>query len=197
MSVLTLPSDPAPRISAPRLVTARREASPPFGGGRTRSARLGSRWAFDITYPVMSYAESLAFTDLEEEVGVIRVPLVQPGIDMSGAGASPLVDGGGQLGNALQVKGLNNGVTIPKGVWMTVEIAGQGFTYRVRQAVTVSGSTALIPVRPLIRRSPPNNAVVKLADPYVEGLPDLDPNAFQCEPGGFVPSIRFTIEEAE
>lgn len=196
MSVLTLPSDPQPRISSHRLISARREATPAFGGPEERSARLGSRWQFDLTYPVMSYEESLLFTDLEEEVGPIRVPLVQPGIDMSGAGASPLVDGGGQLGNAVQVKGLNNGFTIRKGVWMTIVIDGQGYTYRVRQDVPISGSTALIPIRPLLRKSPPNNAVVHLADPFVEGLPDLDPNAFQCEPGGQVPSVRFSIREA-
>ncbi|MBP7705567.1 MAG: hypothetical protein KA105_09835 [Caulobacter sp.] len=111
---LKLPTSPGPATLKPRLLTARNDLRPAFGGQTQRLSRLGSKWAIDVTLAAMTNAQSLAWSDLFEEVDRVVLALPQPGIDV-GAPGTPLVAGGSQTGAAVVVDGVTDGYVLVRG----------------------------------------------------------------------------------
>lgn len=193
---IALPTNPAPREASPRLITARNELRSAFGGSTQRINRLGSRWAIDITMPPMEYATAMAWAALLEEADTAVMRIYQPGFD-TGSPGTPRVKGAGQTGNVLVVDGLTNGYVLKAGQFLSVIISGQRFAYQVRADVTVASGEAAIPIRPLIRKSPADNAVVEIADPMIEGFVTVPDGAFAIDGNRHVAGLSFTIEERE
>lgn len=187
-----LPTSPKPASLTPVPMRAVNELTPAFGGPLARITRLGSRWAFNVEMPVMSYAESLGFRALLDD-GPVRLAIDQPGIDLSGIG-TPVVDGAGQTGSTLDIRGCNNGVTIPAGAFMPVTTNGKPYLYEVAEAVTTAGGGAAVKVRPLLRISPDDGDAVALAAPFIEGFATVPEDAFKAGPGGYVRNLRFMID---
>lgn len=190
---LTLPTTPAPAQFALELVTARNEATPAFGGPVQRLNRKGSRWRATVSLPAMTYAEALAWTDLrvEDDTVVLNVP--QPGLDVGSPG-TPLVKGAGQLGSSLLIDGLTAGYGIRKGQFLTVVTGSQRYLHQATAAVTASGAgEATVAIRPMLRVSPADNAVVEIAAPKIEGFVRTPPS-FDVNPAFHV-VLGFDIEE--
>lgn len=193
---LILPTDPRPSTMTPRPISARNESRPAYGGPVGRNLRPGTRWAWDIELPPMSYEESLAFDDLLSEDETIVMDILQPGLD-TGEPGSPLVDGGGQSGRTLVLKGLTAGYTLKKGQWLSVISGGQRYAYKASAAATAgSGGAMSAPLRTMIRAPLANNAVVEIVQPKAEGWPTVDTDSLTVGVDGLV-TLRFTLEERE
>ncbi len=157
-----------------REVSRARSMSPTHGGGPdTMIRRLGDRSAIEVQVPAIAsggcgpgLVVDLLLARTEGAVIAIPEPKVPPG-DYG----VPLVLGGNQQGEILSVDGLTPGVVIPKGKWLSVIASGRRFAYLTTAEVIANGSgQAALPIWPMIRRSPPDNAVVELAEPKLEGF---------------------------
>lgn len=199
---LTLPTCPPVREFFPRLVQSRNDFNPAIGGPDSREARIGGKWAFDITLAPMEYATFMDWVDLEAETDTVIWAIPQPGVTTSGEG-TPRVKGAGQAGDSLLVDGITPSYTVEKGRWLSVITGGQRYLYCAKSAVTANGTgEALIPVRPLIRVQHADNDVVELAAPKIEGLVRSGSvngtilNRYQRS-GGHLKGLSFTITERE
>ena len=194
MAVLTLPSSPQPRSVTPRLITARNELTPAFGGTVQRLNRKGSRYALAVELPPMKYVDALAWDDLMAEVDTVLMTVPQPGL-VIGSPGTPLVNGAGQSGSSLTLDGLTGGYVIRKGQWLSVVISGRRFLHRAASAATASGGgTVTVALRTMLRSPPPDNAVVEIAAPMIEGFARMADDALAVGIEHLV-SLSFTIEE--
>lgn len=196
---LILPTSPRPSRMTPRPIYTRNETRPATGAGPIgRNLRPGTRWAWDFEYPPMTYVQSLAFDDLLSEDETVVVDILQPGLEIGAPGA-PLVNGAGQSGRTLNVKGVTPGYVFRKGQWLSVVgTGGQRFAYKSSAAATANGSGNIaIPLRTMIRVALPNNAVVEIANPKAEGWVTLADDAHAIDAGDRLIYLSFTLEERE
>lgn len=196
MAALILPTSPAPREMTPRPISSRNEQRPASSGPVNRYMQPGTRWAWDIELPPMSYVDSLEWDDLLSEADTVIMKIHQPGLN-TGSPGSPLINGAGQVGRTLNLKGLTPGYTFRKGQWISFPVVGQLFAYKVRTATVVGAdSTVALPLLTLLRLPPANNAVVSVAEPRAEGFATVDPSSLKVSVDRMV-RLRFTLEERE
>lgn len=169
MAVLVLPTDPAPANMGIAMITAKNVLAPAFGDGEQELLRKGSRYALTFQMPPMRYVTSMDWDDLMAEGDTVVMTVHQPGFD-TGAPGTPRVNGAGQAGSALVIDGLTNGYVIRKGQFLSVITQGRRFLYRAKANVTVSGGTATVPLRTMLRFPPADNDVVEIAQPMIEGF---------------------------
>ena len=194
---LILPTWPGPSSMTPRPIFTRNETRPASGAGPVgRNLRPGTRWAWDIELPPMSYVESLAWDDLLSEDETVVMEILQPGLEIGAPGA-PLINGANQSGRTLNLKGLTPGYVFRKGQWLSLIQNGQRFAYKSSAAAAADGSGNMaLPLRTMLRVPTLNNAVVEIAQPMVEGWPTVDTDSLTVGVDGLV-SPRFTVEERE
>lgn len=196
MAALILPTSPAPREMTPRPISSRNEQRPASSGPVNRYMQPGSRWAWDIELPPMSYVDSLEWDDLLSEADTVIMKIHQPGLD-TGSPGSPLINGANQVGRTLNLKGLTPGYVFRKGQWISFPVVDQLFAYKVRTATAVGGdSTVALPLLTLLRLPPANNTVVSVAEPRAEGFATVDLSSLKVSVDGMV-RLRFTLEERE
>lgn len=154
-----------------RVVSAANDMAPAFGGNTQRLARKGTRFGIDVSVPPLPQAGCgmALITDLvqgETEVMAFNIPEAFPAQSYG----TPLVKGAGQAGSTLAIDGLPPLTAIPKGKFLTVIIGGQRYAYLVRASTVANGSgEASLPIWPMLRKSPADNAVIELAAPKIEG----------------------------
>jgi len=196
MAALVLPTDPGPSKMTPRPISSRNEQRPASQGPVNRYMRPGTRWAWDNTMPPMTYVESLDWDDLLSESDTVIMDILQPGLVIGEPGL-PVVDGAGQIGRTLNLKGLTAGYLFRKGQWISVPVNGQLFAYKVRAAITVgSDGKVALPLLTLLRLPPANNAAVDVVRPRAEGFATVDPASLEVGEDRMV-RLRFTLEERE
>ena len=192
-----LPTWPGPSRMTPRPISARGEARPGTNAGPvTRLPRPGTRWAWDITMPPMTYVESLAWDDLLTEHETVVMDILQPGL-VIGEPGSPRINGANQSGMMLNLDGLAAGYVVRKGQWLSFDVVGQIYAYKAAATVAASGAGALaLPLRTMLRLPPADNAVVNIAAPQAEGFATVEPSSMEVDTDGLV-RLRFTLEERD
>jgi hypothetical protein len=194
MSV-TLPTSPSPRALTPRLITARAELRSAFGGSTQRINRLGSRWAFDVELAPMAASGARTWSDLLVEADTCILNLPEPGITIGSPG-TPLVNGASQTGASLITDGWAAGYVIPKGKWFSVSVSSLLYLYQTTASTTASGGgAATLPIRPMLRASPADNAALNINPPKIEGFVSLPDGALAMGVDRLVQGLTFTIEE--
>ena len=192
---VTLPNCPPPSSFEIKLVRSVVDLRPAFGGPVQRIERLGSRWRAVLRFETMTSEQSRAWSDVDVEADTVRWAVPQPGFLVGSPGSSVQVDGPGQTGNALKLKGLPAAYVMRKDQWFSMITGGVSYLYRVRADATATGSgLAEVPVRPLIRAEHLNNNAVNVAAPIIEGFV-LGPSRAQAWRRKVVPEMSFVIEE--
>ena len=186
----------------PRKVSFGNDLTPALGGPVLRIARLGTRWAFDVSIPALAASTCVAAltSDLERgETETMVMVIPEPGTERASFGTNVRVNGSGQLGMTLNVDGLPVNKAVPKGKWLSIVIGGQRFAYRTTAAVTASASGAVaLPIFPMLRRQPGDNDVVELAEPKIEGFVAQDTqHSLRAFGRTGAVGIDFTISERE
>ncbi|MEI9964374.1 MAG: hypothetical protein WDM92_06380 [Caulobacteraceae bacterium] len=107
------------------------------------------------------------------------------------------MNGANQAGTTLNADGFTPGATIPAGAWFSTVIGTRSYLYLVSAAVTANGSgVAALPVAPMLRRSPTDNAALSFAAPVIEGFVTGDQIGWDLDTLRTV-GLSFTITEAE
>ncbi|RDC59791.1 hypothetical protein HME9302_00007 [Alteripontixanthobacter maritimus] len=192
--MIELPATPAPNGISPTLLdygfTQR-------GASSLRVDRAGSRYRFEVSYPPMPADRAREFTSrlqrAKSEGLQIDIPLLGVSQGLPGA---PVVNGAGQAGKVLALRGLTPGYIAKSGFWLTVvEADGTAYLHSVAQtAVADAIGLASVDIVPPLRAPFADGDRVELARPFVQGFLDGD------EWGWAVPinrliAVGFMLEE--
>lgn len=175
---IALPTSPRAASATPRLVSNVAQSDPIIGGVVQRKVRLGTRWAVEMTLPPMRYANAMAWlADLaRSEAEEVLAPWPQPA-EVVGVIGAPVVNGGGQSGAALAVRGAAAGYAFKKGLFFSLVEGGRRYLHQVSAAVTANGAgAATLQVTPMLRVSPSDGAVLEFAEPKIQGWAQVSPS---------------------
>lgn len=147
------------------------DLSPTFGGPVQRASRLGDKWSITIDIRPMKYVQALGLTTILSQAAAEKVLMSWPQGDLQiGTPGTPLVNGANQLGNSLIADGFTANYPIRQGQYFSIIVNGVRYLHRARTAVTANASGQVtIPIFPMLRKSPTDNAVLEFADPKIEG----------------------------
>jgi hypothetical protein len=197
MAVVELPSWAVPNGASPAFLDFGNVLRPSTGAELLRVDRLGSRYKVRLSFP--------PFTDPDQGriivSRLIRAKRMGLRIEYPLTHRQPLqdavVDGAGQAGTTLAIRGLHAGMTVREGFWLNaVRSNGQHFLHNVgREVIADAGGRAAIPLSEMLRRPFADGDRVKFVRPMVEGLVDGDEQAWSLSVEHFV-GIEFTVEEA-
>lgn len=188
---MTLPTKNIVKIT-PRLKPEPNRSESATGTNVQNFIRLGQKWAFDVSVGRMSLDDAIEWIELENGAPVsIPLSILQPSNVMSSQG-TPVVKGAGQTGAFLLIDGAEN-APIRKGQWISVSFgADERDVYRVTGEAAQVGGEHTIPVSPILRRSPADNASVELIAPSAYGLARF--SGLPYDVGGVAP-FQFSFEE--
>lgn len=193
-----LPTSPQPAGASPRLVDYGGDLTPFLGGSVQRIERLGSRWALDVTMPPMTPEVARVWiarlVKAKRSSAVLAWP--QPGIEIGDEGA-PRVNGAGQGGTFLSVDGLPPSKAVKEGWFFSLIAGGRRYVHQMSGDVNASAAgAAVLPLEPMLRISPADNAVLEIALPKIEGLVQGSELGWTIELAGTV-GLSFTLVERE
>ncbi len=195
--MVELPDCPAPNGAQPALIDFSLTQRPSTGAAVLKVHRKGSRYRAMISYPPMLPSVSRVFVSrlLKAKREGLRIPY--PLIEPQGAPGNPVVNGAGQTGTTLNIRGLTPGYAIKEGYWLSIEDAnGQHYLHNAGAAVRASASgTASLPISPELRVPFADGATIHLAKPMIEGFVDGNEWSWQIPLERFI-AIEFPIEEA-
>ena len=112
-----------------------------------------------------------------------------------GSPGAPLLNGAVTTGRTIAIDGLTPGYFCAEGYWLSLVKDGQHYLHSVRTGGRANASGQLtITLNEMLRVAFPDNAVVHLAKPMVEGLVEGDEFGWQVSVDQMTP-IEFVIEE--
>lgn len=198
MSV-TLPTTVRPSHAKLYLRRAGRDLTPANLGPVQRLARLGTRFAADLVYPPMTkvQAEALigALVDVDTQGTTLVVEL--PMGPLAASLGTPLVNGASQSGSTLNADGFTASVAIPVGTPFSVVASSRNWLHMTRQAISANGSgVAALPIGPMLRASPADNAALTFAAPKLEGFIDGNELPWDVDTA-MLYGLAFTVFENE
>lgn len=169
--MIELPDSPAPNGVDAELLDYGMFLRSPTGGSTLRVNRAGSRFKVTVTFPPMKPAVARVFAarlqTAKREGLRIDFPLL--GASQGNPG-SPVVDGAGQAGTTLALRGLTPGYVIKEGYWLTLIDTNGRYLHQAAGVAAVAGDgTVSFPIEPPLRAPMPDGAQVLLARPTVEG----------------------------
>lgn len=195
--MIELPEDPAPRSFTAGLMDFGFILKPSTGAAASRLDRKGSRFRLSVQFPPMKPEKAAVFVSrlLRAKSAGLRIalPLLVP----QGSPGAPVVDGAGQTGTALNVRGLNPGYAVKEGFWLSIEDAsGQHYLHNVAAPVRADGSgDAALTITPELRTPFADGATINLAVPMVEGFVSGDAWEWQTPVEKLI-ALEFPLEEA-
>jgi hypothetical protein len=197
--MITLPDNPSPASAAPALVDFGAFLTPSLGGPVQRVERMGNRFAISVAMPPMLNPivgrQWIAKLIRGKQEGV-RMPWPLQGFDPGNPGPI-LVNAAAQAGRSLVVKGATPNYIFREGQFFSVEINGQHYMYMVTAETFASAAgAATLPIEPMIRKSPPANAVCNFGKPMIEGFIVGDRFAWEMQLAHFI-GLSFDIAEIE
>lgn len=175
--MIELPETPAPNGVEPSLLDFGFVQRPPLGGKATRIDRAGSRYRATISFPPMLPDVSRVFVSrlLAAKSEGLRIEYPLLGVDQ-GVPGSPVVDGAGQAGTTLALRGMTPGYAFREGFWLSIVDDTDGGDFAVylhncrSNAVVASDGTVSIEIAPALRWPFGDGATVLVAKPVIEGF---------------------------
>lgn len=145
---------------------------PATGGPRMPVDRPGDHWALEIDTGTLrtSCGQALMADIVRGRAQPVAIQIPEPGID-KGSPGDLKVDGAGQAGEFLNVRGGNPSVIIRKGWFISVYSGGHWYAHMVTQTTAndLAGSNTLS-LWPMLRAPHADNDLVEVAKPMIEGL---------------------------
>lgn len=196
MAYVVLPSTPAPMVTDWQYIDYGGDLMPPLGGTDQRINRNGNRWMVTVQMPVMEALEAgiwIGALTRGKRYGV-RLPLLQPDVNIGIVG-SPLVNGSGQAGDTLNIKGLASGYDLVAGQWFNHVSGGFNYLYKIALAGKAIGlGTVTATIEPPLRAEAMDNEVLEFDDPVIEGSLIGDGQSWTLDTAAHT-GLSFTIRE--
>ena len=196
--MIEFPAFAVPNAATPALLDFGGTLRPALGGPLQRVNRQGSRFQVAMSFPpfVGEQEGRIVLARLlraKLEGGRVEYPLPSP----QPVAGSPVVDGAGQAGSVLNVRGIFPQSAIREGWWLSIEdTTGQHYLHNIAGGVIADAAgKAAVPVTPMLRAPFADGCKVHLARPMIEGLIDGDTLGWSISVENYL-GIAFTIEEA-
>jgi hypothetical protein len=172
MAAVALPRVPKEAQIKERFIDFGAQLTPVLGGAGQYVARLGSRFGLDVQLPKLgAAADDWIAARLQAKTETKTLSLVWPQRPFNLAVGSPVVDGDDQAGARLNVKGFTPGLVLPRLTFFSLEASDRYWLYATTAEATVAGGgTVQLHIAPMLRRSPPDEAVLEFAEPVIEGF---------------------------
>lgn len=193
--MLSLPPLPVSQYSVDYLSNAL-DLEAALGGKTLRVPQIGDKFGLTIATHAVRYDQAVGVSaDLNGGLSQKIRAHVPQGFS-TGAPGAPKVNGAGQLGMTLALKGVTPGYVFRKGQFISFITGGVSYLHQLTATVTATAATVAIPIQPPLRTSPANDDVVAVANPVIEGYVTGNSNAWQV---GVIKTagVSFRIEEAE
>lgn len=172
VTVIPLPGYPLYNAGTPYLLSQAADLTSPLGGVAQRIVRVGSRFGIDVAYPAMKYANGMTFLSrlMQSEGNPVAVAFPQRGLTVGSPG-TVVVNGGGQSGTSLAVRGVTNGYTFTEGQFFDFITGGRRYVQIITANVTAGSSgDVTLPIWPMMRASPLDGDALEITAPYLEGF---------------------------
>ena len=106
------------------------------------------------------------------------------------------MDGAGQAGKSLDIRGLTAGYAFKEGFWLTITGAdGTSYLHSVSEpAVATAGGLATVEIEPMLREAFADGAVIELGAPFIEGFIDGDGWSWTVPVNRLI-AVAFSVEE--
>jgi hypothetical protein len=194
--VIDLPSSPAPASAEPALVDFGGDLVPALGGPAQRIERMGSRFRLAVQMPPMRGSAARQWLSrlirAKQEGG--RMPFPLQGFEPGAAGAVK-VNGAGQSGRSLVVDGARPNYIFREGQFLSILTGGQHFLHFVTAETLANASgQATLPIEPMLRIAPADNADVHVEQPMIEGFIEGSELPWSMALADFV-GLAFTLTE--
>lgn len=193
---VALPTSPGPLSIKAKPLRASNDLQSPLGGKTQRINRLGDRFIFEVTMPPMDRdVAEVWIADLLQGIGSsVSLEWPQP-LGGVGAPGTPVVNGAGQAGMAMNLRGFSNGYVLKKGRFVSLVSGGRRQMVNISaQATASAGGFAAVQFWPMLRFSPVDGAAVEVAQPIIEGLLQDDFDGWTLEVAETT-GLTFTIAE--
>lgn len=196
MAALEWPADVCPSSLTWRPESNTKTFRSPFNGASQTVRFPGTRWICSLTFNNLTDEKSRRIdalvADLDGEYG--RVKIRDWGREGRTPDGNPVVQDANQTGTQLSSKGWTPGkLVLRTGDYLTVNDELKMVTADV---TSTSTGTAIIPIAPMLRNSPPVNGKIEVANPYgIFKLKDNQQGAGNRVPGVFT-SYTLEFEEA-
>jgi hypothetical protein len=170
---ILLPSKPALKTDKPHMLDWGGALTPTLGGPVQTLMRLGTRHSLDFTLPQMPteplgriWASRLRMAKL---FGAL-LPFGQDGFKVGAPGAI-VVDGAGQSGMTLKVKGGTPYYAVREGQAFSIVTNGRRYLYfaSAQTILDVAGAAAAMPIFPMLRVFPADGDVCEFGKPMIQG----------------------------
>ena len=186
--------DIVPAAIAPGFIDFGSWQRPYTGAEVTRIDRPGGKFKMGVMLPPLDDGRAMVtrLIRAKQEGARISIPLLGKSQGIPG---TPLVDGAGQSGTTLNIKGLTAGYTAKEGYWFNVIQAGRYYLHKITATASADATGDLAAsIFPALRVALSDSATVVLDDPKIEGLIDGNEQAWDIS-SDLHTSIEFTIEE--
>lgn len=198
---ILLPAKPALQTDKPKMMDWGAVLTPALGGPVQTIMRLGTRHALDFTLPKMRtephgriWSARLRMAKL---FGAL-LPFGQDGFDVGAPGAI-VVDGAGQSGMSLKIKGGTPYYAIKEGQAFSIVTNGKRYLY-FASAQTIldgNGAAAAAPIFPMLRVLPADGDVCEFGRPMIQGSLSGNEVAWSRETAPWTDLGTITITEDE
>lgn len=146
--------------------------SPVTGAGSPQRILRPGRFGISVQVPALEGADANVWLAAKlrhiTEGGPVR--LVLPVVTVAGLPAGAQVDGAGQAGALLAIKGLTAGQVIGAFTPFSFVSGGKTFLHRVSAEATADGAGEVsTPIGPMLRVSPANSLALNFTAPDIEG----------------------------
>ncbi|MGU3456567.1 hypothetical protein ACLBV5_09660 [Brevundimonas sp. M1A4_2e] len=157
---------------------------------------MGDKWHFESVCRPMQAAQAnpviTALLDGLSEKLIAEIP--QPGFEIGNPG-NPTVASAGQSGSSVTMTGFAPGYQIRNGQFFSIVANGVRYLHRARADVTANGSgAAVVPMRPMLKVSPPAGSVCEFASPKIEGFVEGNEQGWTV---GLVANVGLTFKIIE
>ena len=169
---ILLPSTPALKTDTPTMLDWGGALTPPNGGPTQNLMRLGTRHSLDFTLPLMPtepdgriWAAKLRLAKL---YGAL-LPFGQDGLNIGAPGA-PLVDGGGQAGTILVLRGFRPWYVVRIGRAFSLVHEGRRYLhFAADQGFAGADGSLTLDIFPMLRVIPDDADVCEFGKPMIQG----------------------------
>lgn len=195
---IQLPSRPGVQADKPRMIDFGGALTPALGGPVQTIMRLGTRHALEVTLPKMRteptgriWSSKLRQAKL---FGAIMV-FPQDGLTVGLAGA-PVVDGAGQAGMTLALRGFRPSYAVREGQAFSLINDGERYLhFAAAPAVADSAGEMVLSIFPMLRVIPDDGAVCEFASPKIQGSLSGNEASWQRLAGDYCDFGTITITE--
>lgn len=196
--MIVLPSEPYANGATARVIDAGGYLQPPGGGEVQRINRLGNRYAVSFAMPPLE-------NDRDGRIWVNRLLRgMQEGARMDyplldfdpGAPGRFVVDGGGQAGTSLKLRGGTPHYAFREGQPFNVVIGGDSYLdFIAEQAIADASGGVTITLTQMLRKMPADGGALNLARPVIEGFLIGDAMSWEISLARHI-GLSFEIHEA-